>query len=96
MMMDPVLRPGTNRLTDRAGALMNSVHIIGRLKPGVSIDQSGADLDAIAAAPSDPSDAAAGDPRSEARFERAGGHRVPRDVSHRADRVGSRRCGFAP
>lgn len=49
IMMDRVLRPGTDRITDRAGALMNSVHVIGRLKPAVTLAQTRDDIGAIAA-----------------------------------------------
>ncbi len=44
--MDPVLRPGTARLTDTQ---FGSFHMLGRLKPGVSIEQARADLSVIAA-----------------------------------------------
>ena len=50
MTMDPILRPGTNRLTDRAGATRNSVHVIGRLKNGVTVQQAQHDLASVAAA----------------------------------------------
>jgi predicted permease len=44
--MDPVLRPGTTRLTDTQ---FGSFHMLGRLRPGVSIEQARADLSVIAA-----------------------------------------------
>ena len=44
--MDPVLRPGTTRLTDRR---FGSVHILGRLNPGVTAARAQADLEVIAA-----------------------------------------------
>lgn len=49
MMMDPLLRPGTQRLTTRSTAnFFDTVQIIGRLKPGVSVGQARADLGTIA------------------------------------------------
>jgi predicted permease len=49
MMMDPLLRPGTERLTTRSTAnFFDTVHMIGRMKPGVSVAQSRADLGTIA------------------------------------------------
>lgn len=50
LAMDPVLRPGRDRLLDRVGAMENSVHMIGRLKPGVTLAQAQADLSSIATA----------------------------------------------
>lgn len=49
MMMDPLLRPGTQRLTTRSTAnFLDTVHMIGRMKPGVSVAQARADLQTIA------------------------------------------------
>jgi predicted permease len=45
--MDPLLRPGTARLTDTQ---FGSFHMLGRLRPGVSVEQARADLSVIAAA----------------------------------------------
>ena len=43
VMMDPVLYPGTNRLTDRS----LSAQMIGRMKPGVTVDQVQAEMTTI-------------------------------------------------
>ncbi|MBI4476608.1 MAG: ABC transporter permease [Acidobacteria bacterium] len=47
--MDPLLRPGTERLTARSTAnFLDTVQIIGRMKPGVSVQQVRDDLGSIA------------------------------------------------
>jgi predicted permease len=43
MMMDPVLYPGTDRLTDRSA----SAQMIGRMKPGVTVEQVQAEMTTI-------------------------------------------------
>jgi predicted permease len=64
--MDPLLRPGTARLTDTQ---FGSFHMLGRLKPGVSLEQARADLSVIAAAlpatASGPAGAAGPPPRAD-------------------------------